>query len=118
MPTNSLPTGADKHAAAADNEVLAEKPGLPRRLAAMFYDSLLVFAISFTATLVVVGIRLLLSPEAVHTGERAITGGYHYFLQLVLLASVGGYFAYKKTQQARAEQDLWAEAVDPVTPGH
>jgi hypothetical protein len=37
---------------------------------------------------------------------------------LVLLASVGGYFAYKKAQQARAEQDLWAEAVDPVTPGH
>jgi hypothetical protein len=36
---------------------------------------------------------------------------------LVLLASVGGYFAYKKAQQARAEQDLWAEAVDPVTPG-
>ena len=36
---------------------------------------------------------------------------------LVVLASVGGYFAYKKAQQARAEQDLWAEAVDPVTPG-
>jgi hypothetical protein len=36
---------------------------------------------------------------------------------LVLLASVGGYFAYKKAQQARAEQDLWAEAVDPVAPG-
>ncbi|WP_232828540.1 DLW-39 family protein [Kribbella monticola] len=37
---------------------------------------------------------------------------------LVLLASVGGYFVYRKSQQARAEQDLWAEAVDPVTPGH
>jgi hypothetical protein len=36
---------------------------------------------------------------------------------LVVLASIGGYFAYKKAQQARAEQDLWAEAVDPVTPG-
>jgi hypothetical protein len=36
---------------------------------------------------------------------------------LVVLASIGGYLAYKKTQQARAEQDLWAEAVDPVTPG-
>jgi hypothetical protein len=36
---------------------------------------------------------------------------------LVVLASVGGYFAYKKAQQARADQDLWAEAVDPVTPG-
>ena len=37
---------------------------------------------------------------------------------LVLLAGIGGYFAYKKTQQARAEKDLWAEAVDRVTPGH
>ena len=36
---------------------------------------------------------------------------------LVLLASVGGYFVYKKTQQSRADKDLWAEAVDPVTPG-
>ncbi|WP_238161857.1 DLW-39 family protein [Kribbella antibiotica] len=37
---------------------------------------------------------------------------------LVLLAGIGGYFAYKKTQQSRADKDLWAEAVDPVTPGH
>lgn len=38
-------------------------------------------------------------------------------LLLVLLAGVGGYFVYKKTQQSRADKDLWAEAVDPVTPG-
>jgi hypothetical protein len=37
---------------------------------------------------------------------------------LVLVAGVGGYFAYKKTQSTKAEQDLWAEAVDPVSPGH
>ena len=37
---------------------------------------------------------------------------------LVLLASIGGYFVYKKTQQSRAEKDLWAEVADPVTPGH
>jgi hypothetical protein len=37
---------------------------------------------------------------------------------LVLLAGIGGYFAYKKTQQSRAEKDLWAEAVDRVPPGH
>ena len=35
---------------------------------------------------------------------------------LVLVASIGGYFAYKKTQQSRADKDLWAEAVDSVTP--
>ncbi|GAA1567823.1 DLW-39 family protein [Kribbella solani] len=37
---------------------------------------------------------------------------------LVLLAGIGGYFAYKKTQQSRADKDLWSEAVDSVTPGH
>ena len=38
-------------------------------------------------------------------------------IMLVLLAGVGGYFVYKKTQQSRAEKDLWAEVADPVTPG-
>jgi hypothetical protein len=37
---------------------------------------------------------------------------------LAVIAGLGGYFLYKRTQQARAEQDLWAEAVDPVHPGH
>ncbi len=37
---------------------------------------------------------------------------------LVLLASIGGYFAYKKSQQSRVDKDLWAESVDPITPGH
>ncbi|MFC0628039.1 DLW-39 family protein [Kribbella deserti] len=42
---------------------------------------------------------------------------------LATVAGVGGYLVFKKTQQAKAdqakaEQDLWAEAVDPVTPGH
>jgi len=36
---------------------------------------------------------------------------------LVLLACIAGYFAYKKTQQSRADKDLWAEAVDSVNPG-
>ncbi len=35
-------------------------------------------------------------------------------LLLAALACFGGYFAYKKSQQAKAEQDLWAEAVDSV----
>ena len=38
-------------------------------------------------------------------------------IALVLVAGLGGYFAYKKTQSVKAEQDLWAEAVDPVSPG-
>lgn len=37
-------------------------------------------------------------------------------LLLVAAACVGGYFAYRRTQQGKAEQDLWAEATDPVKP--
>jgi len=39
-------------------------------------------------------------------------------LLVAALACFGGYFAYKKSQQAKAEQDLWAEAVDKVAPSH
>jgi hypothetical protein len=39
-------------------------------------------------------------------------------LLLVALVCFGGYFAYKKSQQAKAELDSWADAVDPVAPGH
>ncbi len=36
---------------------------------------------------------------------------------VVALAGFGGYFAYKKSRKAKSEQDLWADAVDPVNPG-
>jgi hypothetical protein len=35
-------------------------------------------------------------------------------LLVVLLAAVGGLFAYRRVQASRVEQDLWAEATDPV----
>jgi hypothetical protein len=36
---------------------------------------------------------------------------------LAALVGVAGYLGYKKMQAAaREEQDLWAEATDPVTP--
>ena len=38
-------------------------------------------------------------------------------LLVVALAGFGGYFAYKKTRKSKPEQDLWADAVDPVAPG-
>jgi hypothetical protein len=35
---------------------------------------------------------------------------------LAALVGAAGYLGYKKMQAAREEQDLWAEATDPVTP--
>lgn len=38
-------------------------------------------------------------------------------LILVLVAALGGYAAYKKSQQGKSGQDMWAEAVDEVPNG-
>jgi uncharacterized RDD family membrane protein YckC len=109
-------SAADTHE--ADTAILPEKPGLGRRLAAMFYDSLLVFAITFTATLLVVGIRLVLSQQAHHTGERAITGGYHYFLQAVLLASITLFFGWFWTRTGQTlGMQTWRLRIDDVNGG-
>lgn len=35
---------------------------------------------------------------------------------LVAVAAVAGYLGYKRIQADKAEQDLWAEATDPVPP--
>ena len=35
---------------------------------------------------------------------------------LVALAVVGGWLAYRRLQADKAEQNLWAEATDPVPP--
>jgi hypothetical protein len=32
------------------------------------------------------------------------------------LVAIAGYLGYKRIQADRAEQDLWAEATDPVKP--
>jgi len=98
--------------------ILTEKPSLWRRLAAMFYDSLLVFAITFTATLAVVGIRIVLSQQALQTGERAITGGYHYFLQAVLCASVALFFGWFWTRTGQTlGMQTWRLRIDDVGGG-
>ncbi|MGH8774516.1 MAG: DLW-39 family protein [Jiangellaceae bacterium] len=37
-------------------------------------------------------------------------------LLLTALVAVAGYLGYKRVQSDKAEQDLWAEATDPVPP--
>ena len=42
-------------------------------------------------------------------------GPHHMKKLLVLvLVTVGALFAYRRVQASRVEQDLWAEATDPV----
>lgn len=119
MPSDSLqhrPSGTIT--SATDDVILAEKPGLWRRLAAMFYDSLLVFAITFTATLAVVGIRIVLSREALQTGERAISGSYQLFLQVVLFATVTLFFCWFWTRTGQTlGMQTWRLRIDNVGGG-
>ena len=35
---------------------------------------------------------------------------------ITALVAIGGYLGYKRVQADKAEQDLWAEATDPVAP--
>lgn len=40
-------------------------------------------------------------------------------MKKVILAAIviaGGWFVYKRLQAGRAEENLWAEATDPITP--
>jgi hypothetical protein len=37
-------------------------------------------------------------------------------LILLALAAIGGWFVYRRLQADKAEQNLWAEATDPVPP--
>lgn len=37
-------------------------------------------------------------------------------LLLLVLAALGGFLVYRQVQSGKAEQDLWAEATDSVTP--
>ena len=46
--------------------------------------------------------------------EGSYRGGRVRKLAAAAVALVGGLVAYRKLQADRAEQDLWAEATDPV----
>lgn len=93
-------------------------PGFWRRIAAMFYDSLLVFAIAFTVTLGVVGLRTLFARDALNAGERAISGGYHYLLQVALLASIALFFCWFWTRSGQTlGMQTWRLRIDDVAGG-
>ena len=55
-------------------------------------------------------------PSVPSTAAPHPTEGPHRMKKLlvVLLAVLGGLFAYRRVQASRVEQDLWAEATDPV----
>ena len=46
----------------------------------------------------------------------AILGDVVKKLLLLALAIIGGLLVYRQVQSGKAEQDLWAEATDPVKP--
>lgn len=70
-------------------------PSLLRRLAAMFYDFVLVLALSLAATAVIVAIRVAIDgAEAVRAGGRALQGGYSVAVLVTVLVVQLLFFAY------------------------
>lgn len=93
-------------------------PGLARRLACMFYDSLLVFAICFTVTLAVVGLRNVVGDEPIHAGERAIQGHFQWVLQLALVASIALFFCWFWTRTGQTlGMQTWRLRIDDIHGG-
>ncbi|MFM7783368.1 MAG: RDD family protein [Gammaproteobacteria bacterium] len=77
-----------------------EPAGLARRLGAMLYDSLLLFAVSWAVTAVVIGLRVLGS------GEQAVRGAggpaaSGLLLQLPLLVALAGFFVWFWTRSGQ-----------------
>lgn len=70
-----------------------QRAGLARRLSAMFYDSLLVFAVGWSVTVAVIGLRVWLNgaEQLQAAGGRAATGP---LLQLPLFAAVTVFFVW------------------------
>ena len=70
-----------------------QRAGLARRLGAMFYDSLLVFAVGWSVTAAVIGLRVWLNgaEQLQAAGGRAATGP---LLQLPLFAAVTLFFVW------------------------
>jgi len=102
----------------ADNLDTVSTPGLARRLAAMFYDGLLVFAICFCVTLAVVGLRNVAGGEAIHPGERAIAGGFQLVLQVALCISVALFFGWFWTRTGQTlGMQTWRLRIDNLQGG-
>jgi len=76
------------------------RAGLARRVGAMFYDSLLVFAVTWTVTAAVIGMRVWFSGAAAiqSHAERAASG---LLLQIPLILAVAGFFVWFWTRSGQ-----------------
>ena len=91
-----------------------QSPGLFRRLAAMFYDSLLALAIAFAMTALVILLRVLVEGDsAIKEGEQALQGSYLFILQILILSALCGFFCWfwTKTGQTLGMQ-AWRLRID------
>ena len=86
--------------------------GLPRRLAAMLYDALLIFA--FLVLLAVVAVALL-GGQSVHAGGPVFVAGYNIVRFLTVYLFFTGYWAYRGRTLGMQSWRLQLESLDGGT---
>ena len=70
-------------------------PSLLRRLAAMFYDAWLVFALMIACSAIMVGLRVLIQgADAIPHGQVAISGAWRIPTFLLMIFALFHFFAY------------------------
>lgn len=88
------------HSTRPENAPTPEPAGLARRLGAMLYDTLLIFAVTWTVTAIVIGLRVWWSGEqAVRSAGGPAASGL--LLQLPLLIAIAAFFVWFWTRSGQ-----------------
>ena len=97
-----------------DNPRIVVPASLPRRLAAMFYDSLLLAAIAWAITAIAIALRVAqLGDQAIRQSAAPATGGP--LLQLALLLSIVAFFCWFWTRSGQTlGMQAWRLRVETI----
>lgn len=95
-------------------------PSLLRRLAAMFYDAWLVFALLLACSALMIGLRLLIEgADALPQGKPAINGPWRLPTFILMVFALTHFFAYFWTRNGQTlGMQTWRIRLDNDQHGH